>query len=309
MDNNRRFEITNKIITVEQIKEAADYIEKTKNYYCQLIKDDKERNDNKSFDDATYKYYTSYLPKAEYTVRYTDGREFKTEDVELFKDTLNEPQFIDKIGEYIYVSYKDNELNEVTEHTMHVFLTFEGKLVFFKTSDMHMADPAYNLNSYLRGILERGDDRYSGVVKNRFFIKNIIGLAAGLILTLIIFFIMLAIRSQGSDVFDSLFATSFTLSGLGWICAFAFGSLLVAPIVDNLYKEIEKDVSIVYAKARMNSRYKDEYSKYNEILIGENYNNLEKRKTIENLYKISKVIILIRLIISVIIVISLSVMQ
>lgn len=308
MDNNRRFEITNKIITVDQIKECAEYMEKIKNYYTQLIKSNKEKNENEYFENAEYKYYAYSMPKAEYSISYTDGRSFKSEDIEVFKDALSEPQFINKIGEYIYVSYKDNELNEVTEHSMHVFLTFENKSVFFQTSDMNMSDSSYNLNSYLRSVLEKGNDRFSGIIKHRFFVKNIIGLAVGLILTLVIFFILIILRNQGSEIFASLFATPLTLTGLGWICAFVFGSLLVTPIVDNLYKEIENDVSMVYAKAQMNEKYKDEYSKYNEILIGPNYNNLAKRKTIENFYKISKIVILVRLVISLIIVIAFSMM-
>ena len=310
MDNNRRFDITNKIISVEQIKEAADYMEKTKDYYTQLIKNDLAKNENKYFENAEYKYYAYKLPNTEYSISYTDGRDFKTDDIMVFKDALNEPQYIKKIGEYIYVFYKDNELNEVTEHSMHVFLTFEGSSVYFRTSDMNMSDPSYNLNSYLRSILEKGEDRFSGVVKHRFFIKNIIGLAVGLILTLVIFFILMVSRNQGSEMFETLFVTPLTLTGLGWISAFAFGSLLVAPIVDNLYKEIEKDWSIVWGRSKLDrDKYKESYSKYNEILIGENYNNLEKRKTIESLYAISKIIILVRMVISIIIMIVLSTMQ
>lgn len=309
MENDRRFEIANKIISVEQIIDTARYIEKTKDYYNQLIKSDLEKNQNTYFENGEYKYYTSYMPKTEFTINYTDGREVKTADIYVFEDALKEPKYVKKVTEQIYISYKDNELGEITEHSMSCYLTLYDKSVFFNTSDKNMSEQAYNMNSYIRGLLESGEDRYSGVIKNRFFIKNIIGLSIGLILTLVIFFILLALRSQGSETFETLFVTPFALTGLGWLCAFAFGSFLVAPIIDNLYKEIDHDSSSVYAKANMDKTYKNEYSKYNEILIGENYNNLEKRKTIEKLFNISKKVILARLAISIIIIIILAVMQ
>jgi hypothetical protein len=56
-----------------------------------------------------------------------------------------------------------------------------------------MDEQSYNMNSYVRGILESGEERYAGIVKNKVLVKNIIGLAAGSILTLILFFVLLAL--------------------------------------------------------------------------------------------------------------------
>ncbi len=306
MENDRRFEIQNKIITIEQIIEVSDYLQKTLKHYLDLINQDLERNNNAYFDDAVYKYYTSYKPHIEYEIKYLDGREIKTEDEYVFKDSLKEPQYLEAINESIYISYRNNEYDKETEHTMSLYLSFHETWIVFSTSDHNMDEEAYNMNSYVRGILEKNGDRFSGIVKNRFWVKNTIGLAAGSILTLVIFIIIVLTKETDSSL-NFLFENPILLTFLGWLAAFAFGSTLVSSIVNNLYKKIENG-ELKYAEYGGNytESFENSYSKNNEVLIGKFYNNLEKRKSIEKMYSIAKKVILIRLIISIIIVIALS---
>lgn len=306
MNNERRFEIENKIISIQQIKDVSDYLQKTCNYYLDLINQDSEKNNYAYFSNAEYKYYAVMKPAVKYTISYTDGREINTEDDIVFKDDLNEPQYIKKITQQLYISYRDNEQDEETDHIMSIYLSFNETSVYFSTSDKNMNEPAYNMNSYVRGILESGEDRYSNIVKNKFFVKTIIGLAVGSILTLILFFILLIMKNNEIEMFETLFSNSLVLSLLGWLIAFVFGTIIVKPFINNLFQEIDSAESVYY-NAGMMDTYKKEYKKQNEILIGASYNNLVKRKTIEKLYFISKKVILIRLVISVIIVLVLPI--
>ena len=306
MENERRFEIQNKIVTVEQIMEVSDYLQKTLKYYLDLINQDLAKNNNAYFDDATYKYYTSYKPHIEYTIDYLDGREVKTEDEFVFKDCLKEPQYLKSISEMIYISYKNNEFGDVTEHSMSLYVSFNDSFITFSTSNQNMNEEEYNLNSYVRSIIEKGGDRLSKIVKNRFWVKNTIGLAAGSILTLIIFIIILLTRDSNNS-FDFLFNNPILITLLGWLSAFAFGSTLVSSIVNNLYKKIENG-ELNYAEygGKYTENFENSYSKSNEVLIGKFYNNLEKRKTIEKYYNLSKKVVLIRLAISLVILVVLS---
>lgn len=306
MDNDRRIEITNKIITIEQIKEVSNYLQKTCNYYLDLIKNDRVKNNNVYFDNAEYKYYTSSLPEVKYEINYNDDRSVQTTDEMTFIDSLKEPQFIKKLTMQLYIYYRDNELNEITEHNMSIYLTFDKSSIYFSTNDLNMSDQSYNLNSYVRGILESGEDRYSGIVKHKFIVKNIIGLAAGSILTLLLFLILVIMRSNGNVTFETLFSNGLVLSLLGWILAFAFGSVIISPIINNLFREIDTAES-VYSDAKLMDIYKKEYTRKNEVLIGESYNNLEKRNTIRKIYALSKKVILVRLLISAVIVIVLTI--
>lgn len=306
MNNDQRFEIKNKIITVEQIKDVSDYLQKTCNYYIELIKQDSDKNNNVFFDRGNYKYYAFMKPELKYSISYADGREIKTEDYVVFNDALKEPQYLKGLVQQLYISYKDNEMNEVTEHTMSVYISYSENSVMLSTTEKNMGEQLYNINSYIRGLLESGEDRYSGVVKNKLLVKNIIGLAAGSLFTLVMFFIILIIRAKGNNVFDTIFINSFLPSLLGWLTAFAIGSVLIKPIIENLFREIDNAKS-VYSTAGMKETYKKEYMSQNEVLIGKSYNNLEKRNSIRKIYSISKKVVLVRLVISVIIIIVLSI--
>ena len=94
----------------------------------------------------------------------------------------------------------------------------------------------------------------------------------------------------------------------GWLIAFALGSTIVGSVVNGLYNGIEQGLEYATNKGTYTSHYEDNYRMFNEVLIGKNYNNLEKRKSIEKIYSISKKVLLVRLLISIIILVILSFM-
>ncbi len=298
MKEERRFEIENKIISVDQIIEVSDYLEKTKKYYLDLINKDKEKNNNAYFNSGEYNYYSYLLPKVEYTISYTDGRNTKTEDEYVFKDSLNEPQYIDGITMHLYIDYKDNNMNEETSHSMSLYLSLTKSHVYYSTSEKNLSEPSYNMNSYVRNILESGSDRFTGIVKNRFVVKNMIALSVGLIITFIVFLLLLLLKNGENESIEMLFDNGILLTLLGWVTALPIGMVITSPIVNNLYQGMKS------VKDGFNSNItkinEDSYKKANEVLIGNNSNNMESRKTIESFYKIAKIIVLIRLGISII---------
>lgn len=299
MNEERRFEIENKIISVEQIIECSNYLQKTKNYYIDLIGKDKEKNKGLYLNQAEYSYYSYMQPKLEYSITYTDGRETKTLDEYVFKDALTEPQYINNITMHLYIDYKDNLMNEETEHNMSLYLSLNKNSVYYSTSEKNLSEVSYNLNSYVRNILESGSDRFTGIVKNRFLVKNCISLAVGLVITLIVFLLLLLLKNGENESIEMLFENGILLTLLGWVIALPIGSVITGPIVNNLYSGMNcvKD-GYTSGITKMNE---DSYKKANEVLIGSNSNNMESRKTIEEFYKISKILILIRLVISIII--------
>ena len=304
MNNEHRFVISNRVISVDQIRDVSNYLQKTCNYYLDLIQKDRERNNNAYINNAVYKYYNTLKPEVKYDIIYTDDRHIQITDSYTFENELNEPQFLKEITMQLYISYKNNEYNEDTEHTMSIYLTFTQTSVYFSTTDKNMNEQSYNMNSYVRGILESGEERYTGIVKNKFLVKNIIGLAAGSILTFIGFIILLLMKSGENETIEMLFNNPLLLILTGWLIAFVFGSIIIKPIMDNLYKEIDTAHSVY---SNMKDVYQKEYMKQNEVLIGSNYNNLEKRNTIRKIYSISKKVLLVRVGISLIILLVLSI--
>lgn len=304
MDNDKRFEIHNKIITIDHIKEISTYLQGEKKYYLDLIIKDKEKNENKWFNDGQYSYYAIALPKVEYEIEYFDGRDVETEDEYVFIDALKEPQYIKNVMLKLYISYKDNEFDEETEHTMSLYLSFDDTLIVFSTSDKNMRDQSYNLNLRVQSILESGDDKFDKILKNRFLIKTIVKFGFGIILSTIILTLMYISKLNGGELFDSLSQSSIIFFCFIWLVAYLLGSLVATPLMNSLYEDFDSNLdSNINGVTRMNEM---EYQKTNEVLIGNKYNNLKKRKQINQIYNIAIKIDLIMLIVSIIITIILS---
>lgn len=302
MDETNSFLIDNKIITIDQIKDVTEYLKKTLNYYNEQIQRELQENNNASLYEAHYKHYAYMKPKLEYKVEFTDGRKIDTEDDLVFYDALKEPQYVYKIEERLYISYNDNDMNETTEHNLDVTIDYSEYVIHFITSNKNMNEEHYNLCSYISGLLNNGEDRFNDTIKKRFWIKNLIGLAVGSILTLLVFLILVLIKNEDTSTLNLFFENPLLLTIGGWVMAFVFGSTIVGSIIEALYKDLEDGLE----DGSYKEQHEDNYRMFNEVLIGKNYNKLEKRRTIEKLYSISKKVIIIRLAISLIILLILS---
>lgn len=308
MNNTSSFLVQNKIITIDQIKEVSEYLKKTLNYYKDLITQDYEKNNNASFYSGHYKYYVYVKPSLEYKIEYTDGRKVDTQDEYVFYDALKEPQFIYRIEERLYIAFEDNEDNQTTKHCISISLAYTEGVIHFVTQNENMNNELYNMSSYINGILNSGEDRFNSLIKHRFLIKNIIGLAAGSILTLLVFIILLFVKTGDNETINMFFENPIILTLGGWLIAFAFGSTIVGSVINNLYDNLEKGLKNAVNGNSFKKEYEDNYRMFNEVMIGNNYNNLEKRKSLENIYSVSKKVLLIRVGISLIILLVLSIM-
>ena len=306
MSDTNSFLIQNKLITVDQIKEITEYLKKTLNHYNELINQELQENNNANFYGGHYQHYAYTKPSLEFKVEYTDGRKIDTKDDFVFYDALREPQYVYKIEERLYITYDDNDMGETTNHLLDISLNYSESVIHFVTSNKNMNDELYNISSYINGLLNSGEDRFNKTIKKRFWIKNAIGLAVGSILTLIGFIILLLIRNESTDTLNMFFNNPIILFLGGWLLAFVFGSTLIAPVVNNLYNSLEVGLENAYKGGTYTDHYEDNYRMFNEVLIGKNYNNLEKRKTIEKFYALSKKVILVRLGISLVILLVLS---
>ena len=306
MGDTNSFLVQNKLITIDQIKEITEYLKKTLNHYNDLIKQELQENNNANFYQGHYKHYVYTKPSLEFKVEFTDGRKIDTQDDFVFYDALKEPQYVYKIEERLYIAYDDNDMGETTNHLIDISLSFSESVIHFITSNKNVNDEIYNLNSYLNGILNGGEDRFSKTIKKRFWIKNTIGLAVGSILTLLGFIILLLMKNESTETINMFFNNPIMLVLGGWLIAFALGSTLIGSVVNNLYSSLEVGLENAYKGGTYTDHYEDNYRMFNEVLIGKNYNNLEKRRTIEKFYALSKKVLLIRLGISLIILLVLS---
>ena len=306
MNDTNSFLIQNKLITVEQIKEVTEYLKKTLNHYNEMINQELQENNNVGFYSGHYQHYAYTKPSLEFKVEYTDGRKIDTKDDFVFYDALREPQYVYKIEERLYISYDDNDMGETTNHLLDISLDYSESVIHFITSNTNMNDELYNISSYINGLLNGGENRFNKIIKNRFWVKNTIGLAVGSIPTLLGFIILLLMKNETTETINMFFNNPIMLVLGGWLIAFAFGSTIIGSVVNGLYSSLEVGLENASKGGTYTDHYEDNYRMFNEVLIGKNYNNLEKRKTIEKYYNLSQKVVLIRLTISLIILVVLS---
>lgn len=66
--------IVNRIITINEIEQIANYLENKKEDYERLINIDENKNRGLKFTEQKYEYKTSTPPSIEYTVTYRDNK-------------------------------------------------------------------------------------------------------------------------------------------------------------------------------------------------------------------------------------------
>ena len=302
--------IVNKIIPIETIIEVANYLEDQKDEYTRLITIDKEKNQNLPYGQQVYKY-KGEIPHINYTVRFTDGREVTNPDYNWFINMLNNKSSIEYIFIHSHISYKSNyKDNEHYEHMrLDSWIHFWENHVTISIDGKNTEEQVYKVHSYIKGVIENNEDRYNKTVKNRNLRIQAFSFSIGIILSYILYLILsLNMSTLPSALVGMLNNKLFLVIGQ-WLVAGLFGNILGYPIIMILYKNIiPKTKYSHYNKSSHKSVYVDNIEDYisnDEVLIGKFANNDKNRMNIEKIYKITRIIVLVQLIISILLLIFL----
>ena len=112
--------------------------------------------------------------------------------------------------------------------------------------------------------------------------------------------------SNNIDI-NFIFNNGIVFEILHWFIIFIIGTFLGYPIMNNLYNKIEPEKFNLGADYQ--ARKQEEFETGNEILFGDRVNNLEKRATIEKYYELSKKIILVQVVISIVSMVVLTIIN
>ena len=175
---NDENKIENKIITLEQIKEVAKYMEDTKNEYRNLIEQDEEKNKDVPYDQQSYKYKAyGDKPTVEYRIHFTDDKTIRKEDYNWFIENLENNKKI----ESAHIYSKDKSIR--------ISVSFYEDSVDVSVSSNELEEETYKIHSYIRGILEGGEDRYNKTIKNRNLRIQSLCFSIGFALSYIVFLV------------------------------------------------------------------------------------------------------------------------
>ena len=296
--------IVNKIVPIETIIEAANFLEDQKDEYARLIDRDKEKNQNLSFKDQVFDYKGD-TPKLQYTIKFKDGREVTEEGYNWFIGMIGNLSAIERISMNLYIYYSSNskDSNHYEHMRLHAWIYFHEDHVSLQIDGKNTEETVYKVHSYLKGLIENNEDRYNKTVKNRNLRIQAFSFSIGIILSYILYFILSANVSALGPTIANLFNNKIFLIIGQWLVAGVLGNIFGFPIMSILYRTIvPKTKYSHYSRASRKSVYVDnieDYTSKDEVQIGQFANNKKKRATIEKIYKITRIIVLVQLVISV----------
>ena len=305
MANNEET-IINKQIDVETIIELANYLEDQKEEYDRLMELDENKNKGLSYDEQVYQYRKMGEPKVEYEITFKDNKDIQQSDYNWFIGNLTDIAKVKKINMYFSVSYTDNsrDKDNAIHRRMSENITFYEDRVYLRVDGTELEDEVYKRHSYIRGVLERGEDRYNKTVKNRMVRIQSFCLSIGFVLSYIIYFILNGMKADLPEILVQMIENKYVIIIGQWFVAAIVGNIFGYAIMMGLYRNIlPKTKYSHYSSSSHKSVYVDDVDNYVgecEVHIGQYANCGKNRALIEKIYKVTRIIVLVQLAISII---------
>lgn len=298
--------IVNKIITVDTIVEIANYFEDKLEEYQRLYKEEIKKNQGLDRDKQVYKYKLYDSSKIQYEITFIDNKSLTQSDYNWFVGNLANPRLVKRINISYYLSYEDNseDVNNAQYKTIHASITFHDDTIFLSVNGKETENETYNLHSTIRNILENNENRYNKTVKNRNFRIQSFCLSIGFVLSYILYLVLLGNKSNLPEILVQLMNNKYALVFGQWFVAAIAGNMVGYPIMMNFYRNIiPKTRYSHYSSSSHRSVYVDDVEDFvghDEVQIGNFANNGNRRLLIEKIYKVTKIIVLIQLVLSII---------
>lgn len=305
MANNEET-IINKQIDVEAIIELANYLEDQKEEYARLINIDENKNKGLPYGEQIYQYRCMGEPKVEYEITFRDNKNIQQADYNWFIGNLSNVSKIKKINMYFSVSYTDNsrDKDNAIHKRISEDITFYEDRVYLRVDGSELEDEVYKRHSYIKGILEIGEDRYNKTVKNRKLRIQSFCFSIGFVLSYIIYFVLVGMKGSLPEVLIEILNNKYAIVFGQWFISAIIGNIFGYAIMMGFYRNILPGTKYShYNSSSHKSVYVDDVENYIgecEVHIGQYANCGKNRELIEKIYKITRIIVLIQLLISII---------
>ena len=296
--------IVNKIVPIETIIDLANYFEDQKEEYRSLLERDENKNKNLKYNEQVYEY-KGKVPEIQYTIKYKDGRNITENNYNWFINNINNLSAIEEITIHYTVSYSSNvkDINHYEYIRLYSWVHFRENTITLHVDGTNMEEQVHKVHSYIRGTIEDNEDRYNKTIKNKQRRIQCFCLSIGFVLSYIIYFILKINMNSLPNEISTYINNKFVLIFGQWFIAFLVGNIFGFPIMRTLYKTlVPKEKYSHYSTSSHKSIYVDDIENFiseNEVQIGKNTNNGQKRVIIEKIYKVTKIIVLIQVVLSI----------
>ena len=159
-----------------------------------------------------------------------------------------------------------------------------------------------NIYSTIMNTLEDTEDRYNNTIKHRKIRTQCFTISVGIILSYIIYIILRINIDKIPPVLAEYMNNKYILIFGQWFIAIVFGNVLSYWYMLMLYKPLLPYAKYAgYNSSTHRSVYRDDISDYlehSEVHFGKYWDAEKRRKRIEDIYKVTKIILLVQLVIS-----------
>ena len=298
--------LSNKIITVEDILDVVEKMYATVDHYKQISAEEMKPNEGLRTNEQRWKF-KDYSSNVKCYITYINGNSITYSSFDDFraiiKDRSDEIKMLN-VSLYLGYSKKPNEeYDKVTHQSITFYVHQDNVSLHYDTNeDEQYLREAYD---YIMNKMNSSIERYDNTIKKKGMISFVVGLAIAFIPAILLSTGLLLVESI-REIFISGYIVYPVLTIL---FAGLLGALLGPYMLEGYYKDIVPDKKYVgYSNGK--SVYKDDVENFtnkNEVLIGKNAHNIEKREKIKETYeKYKKMIpieLLITLVISVVVII------
>ncbi len=303
--------IVNKQIPIEKIVDIANYFEDYKEKYDKLFEEDREKNKNLPFIERRPEY-DNVSAEIKYTIAFHNGQTIKEKDFNWFISNLNNTKIIKEIELYLSIRYfsksdKDNLNSEYNSITASVDFRDAGMNlqysdVIINVNTTNQERESNNIYSTIMNTLEDTEDRYNNTIKHRKIRTQCFTISVGIILSYILYIILRININKIPPVLAEYLDNKYVLVFGQWFIAIVFGNVLSYWYMLMLYKPLLPYAKYAgYNSSTHRSVYRDDISDYlehSEVHFGKYWDAEKKRKRIEDIYKVTKIILLVQLVIS-----------
>ena len=288
MDNK----VLNKQIPIKTIVDIANYFEEYKERYSDLFQKDQEKNEKLNFADKNYEYRSADVSLM-YTIRLRNGKNMKESNYNWFIVQLGQPSIIEEVIIDLRISYfgkieKDNTNDQYNSINVSVDFRNAGMNlnfsdVYVEANSTNQERAANNIYYTVINIIENNKDRFDKTIKNRKIRIQSFCIAVGIILSYIVYFILkINVNKLPIDINQYLTNKYIIIFGQ-WFLAILLGNISSYWYIVSIYKPLLPEAK---------------YTNHCEVHFGKFWDDEKRRNKIEKIFKITRIIVLIQLLIS-----------
>ena len=305
--------VVNKQIPLSSITDVANYLEDYKEKWDKIFQQENEKNKNKPYGEKNYEYENGDTD-LKYTIEFHNGKNITESDYNWFVGNLSEPRMIKGIELYMSIRYNTRSQNSNYKdiyNKITVTLYFRDCGGELKYSDVsinvdttNQENEAHNIYSTIMNTLENNPDRYDKTIKNRKIRTQCFTISVGIILSYILYVILKINADTISPVFAEYLSNKYILVFGQWFVAILLGNVFSYWYILSLYRPLLPQAKYAgYNYSANRGKYTDDvddYVEHSEVHFGKFWDGKKRRTKIEKIYKVTKIILLVQLVISVI---------